>query len=84
MPWLCQIAAWFFCGGAISLQKALLLRDSQPVLLSAPSYRPRKQELLMFPAMDNSMVANGSLSQLVCCPRGLCKWVLCLPVPPWA
>lgn len=57
----------------MSQEKVLVLRGSQPVLLSALSYRPRKQELLVFPVIDNSVVANGSLDQLVSYPCGLCK-----------
>lgn len=47
------------CGGATSQEKALLYRGSQPVLLPAPSFRPRKQEL--FPVIDPSMVAWTSV-----------------------
>lgn len=71
MPWVCWIAAWVVCEGATSKEKALLLRGSQPVLLSAPSCRSQKRELSVFPVIGTSTVANGSLDQLVSCPHGL-------------
>lgn len=49
------------CGRAMSQEKALLYRGSQPVQSPGASSRPRKEELLVFPVIDPSMVAWTSV-----------------------